>query len=169
MIHLALRHRFLTAALLAMAGGAIAGVLTAMLLPDDRTISPPGAEAQTVNAPDGRPLTVLQQADPRVSFPTELSGLGPSVGGLAVDSKGNLWVPVFTGGDTGHMLYRHNTADGKMDTFPLPDNPGSAISSAIAASPTDQIVLATARSSSCSTPKPEASRHTICSRTPPTT
>lgn len=140
MIHLALRHRFVTTALLVVVGSAIAGVLAATLLPDGQTVSTPGTAAQIVNAPDGRPLEVVQQADVRVSFPPELSGLG-SVGGLAVDSKGNFWIPVFTGGDSGHRLYRYNPADGKIDTFSLPDNPGSAISSAIAVSPTDQIVL----------------------------
>jgi streptogramin lyase len=93
-----------------------------------------------VQAPDGSDLDVLQQADDRVSFPTVLSGLG-SVGGLAADSNGHVWIPVFTGGDNGHVLYRYDPGDGKIDTFPLPDNPGSAISSAIAVSPTHQVVL----------------------------
>jgi sugar lactone lactonase YvrE len=137
-----LSSRLIAAAVGVAFAGAAGGVLTALLLPDDESITAPGAEAEVINAPDGQPMMIVQDGDPRITFPAELSGLGVSIEKLAIDQAGNVWVPAFSGGDSGHALYRYDPVDRLVAKFALPDRPGSALSSGVGVSPEGEVVLA---------------------------
>lgn len=132
-----------TALVLLVAGISVgAGILTAVLLNDGESITAPQAQAEVVTAPSGLPLKVLQEADERVSFPAELEGLGLTIEKLAVGPDGLVWIPSFTGGESGHLLYGYDPASGEIKSFSLPGRPGSGLSSAIGISASGQPVLA---------------------------
>lgn len=122
--------------------GAVIGVLTALALPNDRSVTVPSAQAHVVYAPDGPILTVVQEADQRVLFPPALSELGAPVEKLAIDESGQIWIPAFSGFDSGHVLFRYDIASGSIEQFKLPDEPGSALSSGVGISSTGKVVLA---------------------------
>lgn len=133
---------FVASALVITLISATAGALAVLLLPTDQPITAPDAQADVVSGPDGRPMIVTQQADAQINFPPELTELGVSIEKLAIDQAGNVWIPALSGGDSGHSLYRYDTANSTVDKFEPPDRPGSALSSAIGISSQGDVVLA---------------------------
>lgn len=138
-------RRFVWLLLAVVIAGAGAGLLTAWLTADggsrSLTVAPPVA-AESVNGSDGQALGYAQPYDPAVSFPSTLSGLPNPPSHLLVDASGTLWFPLFTGGGSGDKLYRYDPEAAILQSYDLPNSPGSGLFSAIAQAPDGRILVA---------------------------
>lgn len=138
----ALRSRFLVALASVVVVGGVAGALSALLLFGGESLPAPAADAEVVNGPNGEPLTVFQEADEHITFPAELQSLDILMEKIAIGPDGDVWIPAFSGGETGHLLYHYDPGSSTVAKYGLPDRPGSHISSAIGVTPSGQPVLA---------------------------
>lgn len=78
----------------------------------------------------GESEIVTNAYDPSIEFPQALTELEMAPGDLAFDGEGTLWVPLFTGTDTGNLLLAY-PPEGEVRRYALPRSPGSPIFSGI--------------------------------------
>ncbi|MEX1196091.1 MAG: hypothetical protein WED85_13645 [Dehalococcoidia bacterium] len=115
-------------------GGAVGVVFAFILAPDDAPL--PASDKAQAGLPISNP------GEGSVGFPSDLDSLELPPGDLAVDSAGTLWVPLFTGGDSGHRLSRYNPQSPEIKSYALPDSPASNLFGFIESAPDGRLVLA---------------------------
>lgn len=117
-----------------LTSGGILGIALALTLsPGDPPI--PTAERAAAGLPQIGP------DETSAEFPVYLANLSLPPGDIAIDNQGSLWVPLFTGSDSGHELVRFDYESGNMKTYPLPESPASNLFGFIEVRSDGQIIL----------------------------